>query len=91
MGYTLWLIGNQLELSPAHHIELDEHGNPNTNELNLSEKKVRLQILASKLVAKAELIAENAARGLYPTDAPCRHAIKFKSATRKVGRPSKAR
>ena len=91
LGYPLWLIGNQLELSAAHHIELDYEGNPNANELNLAEKKIRLQILASKLVAKAELIAENAARGLYPTDAACRYAIKFKSATRKVGRPSKAR
>jgi len=90
-GSPLWMIGNQLYLSPAHHIELDEDGHPSTNELNLSEKKVRLQILASKLVAKAELIAENAARGFYPTDTPCRHAIKFESATRKVGRPSKAR
>ena len=91
LGYPLWLIGNQLALSPAHHIELDDEGNPNANELNLAEKKIRLQILASKLVAKAELIAENAARGLYPTDAACRYAIKFESATRKVGRPSKAR
>jgi hypothetical protein len=90
-GYPLWLIGNQLELSPAHHIKLDDEGNPDPGELNLADKKIRLQILASKLVAKAELIAENAARGLYPTDAPCGHAIKFKSATRKVGRPSKAR
>jgi hypothetical protein len=90
-GYPLWLIGNRLELSPAHHIQLDDEGNPNTNEFNLAEKKIRLQILASKLVAKAELIAENAARGFYPTDTPCRYAIKFESATRKVGRPSKAR
>jgi hypothetical protein len=90
-GYHLWMIGNQLDLSPAHHIELDEDGHPSTNELNLSEKKVRLQILASKLVAKAELITENAARGFYPTDTPCRHAIKFESATRKVGRPSKTK
>ena len=91
LGYPLWLIGNQLDLSPAHHIKLDDEGNPNANELNLAEKKIRLQILASKLVAKAELIAENAARGLYPTDALNRYAIKFESATRKVGRPSKAR
>lgn len=90
-SYPLWMIGNQLDLSPAHHIELDDEGNPNPNELNLAEKKIRLQILASKLVAKAELIAENAARGLYPTDAPCRHAMKFESATRKVGRPSKTK
>ena len=89
--YPLWVIGNQLALSPAHHIELDDEGNPNGTEMNLAEKKIRLQILASKLVAKADLIAENAARGLYPTDAPCRYAIRFESVNRKVGRPSKAR
>ena len=88
-GSPLWLIGNRLALSPAHHIKLDDEGILDANELNLAEKKIRLQILASKLVAKAELIAENAARGLYPTDATCRYAIKFESLTRKVGRPSK--
>jgi len=91
LGMPLWLIGNQLVLSPAHHIELDDEANPKDNELNLAEKKVRLGILSSKLINKSELVAENAARGLYPTDAPCRYAMKFKSATRKVGRPSKAR
>ncbi|AWW50219.1 hypothetical protein POPA111323_09540 [Polynucleobacter paneuropaeus] len=90
-GYPLWLIGNQLALSPAHHIELDDEGNPIKDELSLSEKKVRLGILASKLINKAELIAENAARGLFPTDTPCRHAIKFESTTRKAGRPAKTK
>lgn len=85
----LWMIGNKLGLSPAHHIKLDNEGTPKGNELNLSEKKVRLGILASKLINKAELIAENAARGLYPTDTPCKYAIKFESNSRKVGRPRK--
>jgi hypothetical protein len=91
LGVPLWVIGNQLKLSPAHYIQLDQEGSPKANELNLAEKKVRLGILASKLINKAELIAENSARGQFPTDAPCRHAIKFESKTRKVGRPSKAR
>ena len=90
-GLQLWLIGNTLALSPAHVIKLDKKGNPLANESNLAEKKMRLQVLASKLIAKAELIAENAARGLYPTDAPCKYAMKFESKTRKVGRPSKAK
>ena len=90
-GILLWLIGNQLELSPAHRIELDAKDNPRSDESNLAEKTTRLQILASKLVAKAELIAENAARGLYPTNAACRHAIKFRSSTRKAGRPAKTK
>lgn len=91
MGLPLWDIGNRLKLSLAHHIQLNSHDQPSLHELNLSEKRVRLGILASKLIAKAALIAENAARGAYPTDAPCRHAMKHKSANRKVGRPSKTR
>lgn len=87
----LWMIGNQLGLSPAHHIELDSEGIPKRNESNLSEKKVRLGVLASKLINKAELIAENAARGLYPTDDPCKYALRFESNTRKAGRPSQSK
>lgn len=90
-GAPLWAIGNYLELSPAHLINCDENGKLSASELNLADKKIRLQILASKLVAKSELIAENAARGLYPTDAPCRYAIRFESATRRAGRPSKVK
>lgn len=91
MGLPLWKIGNKLKLSLAHHIKLNSKDQPSLNELNLSEKRIRLGILASKLIAKAELIAENAARGAYPTDAPCRHAMKDKSPNRKVGRPRKIR
>ena len=90
-GIPLWMIGNKLELSPAHVIQFNEDGNLSADELNVSDKKIRLQIMASKLIAKAELIAENAARGLYPTDAPCKYALKFISDTRKVGRPSKSK
>ncbi|KXW55378.1 hypothetical protein [Ferrovum sp. PN-J185] len=91
VGKPLWAIGNELGLSPAHAIQIDKNGKPISNELNLPEKKMRLQVLASKLIAKAELIAENAARGRFPTDAPCTFAIKFESKTRKVGRPSKVK
>ena len=67
----------------------DEDGNLLTEQINVPAMKIRLQIYASKLVTKAENIAENAARGLYPTDAPCKYALKFESSKRKVGRPSK--
>jgi hypothetical protein len=90
-GLPLWMIGNELELSPAHRIQCNQDGKLSANELNVSDKKIRLQIMASKLIAKAELIAENAARGLYPTDAPCKYALKFTSEKRKVGRPSKSK
>jgi len=88
-GAPLWVIGNNLVLSPANQIEFDEEGNISSYELNLADKKIRLQIYASKLIAKAELIAENAARGLYPTDAPCKYALKFESKARRAGRPGK--
>ena len=88
-GGPLWVIGNSLNLSPAHTIVMDVKNNAAPQEPNLSERKTRLGVLASKLIAKATLIAENAARGLYPTDTPCKYAIKFESATRKVGRPRK--
>ena len=90
-GAPLWAIANQLGLAPAYQIEIDKHGNPNQNDLNISEKKIRLQIMASKLIAKAELIAENAARGVYPSDTPCKHALKFSPVTRKPGRPRKSK
>lgn len=87
----LWLIGNKLNLSPAHSINLDKMGNLDLSDPNIADKKIRLQILASKLVAKAELISENAARGIYPSDSPCKYALKFTSQTRKAGRPSKSK
>ena len=90
-GTPLWMIGNQLNLSPAHKILLDKKKIPIPEELNASEKRIRLGVLASKLIAKAELIAENAARGLYPTDAPCKYALRLESNTRKAGRPSKSK
>jgi len=90
-GAPLWVIGNNLVLSPANHIKFDEDGNLSPDELNLADKKIRLQIFASKLIAKAEIIAENAARGLYPTDAPCKYALKLESKTRKAGRPRKSK
>lgn len=88
-GLPLWAIANKLDLAPAYQIEIDKRGNPNHNDLDLADKKVRLQIMASKLIAKAELIAENAARGIFPSDAPCKYALKFNAPTRKAGRPRK--
>lgn len=90
-GIPLWMIGNKLKLSAAHTMTLDSGGNPRSTELNTAEKKIRLQVLASKLITKAELIAENAARGLYPTDAPCKFALKHRLSTRKAGRPIKSK
>jgi hypothetical protein len=44
--------------------------------------------MASKLIHKAELIAENAARGRFPSDKSFPEAV-LVSNQRKVGRPKK--
>lgn len=75
----LWKIGYKLELSPSHCQNL-ERGT------DILESKVRLQILASKLIHKAELISENAARGIFPSDKPLKTGAS--RVARKVGRPT---
>lgn len=74
----LWEIGYTLGLSTMHCRDID-------NEENILDSKVRLQIMASKLIRKAENIAENAARGRFPTDKPLKAASN--RIARKVGRP----
>lgn len=77
-GTPLWKIAYQLELSASACIDIDQNK-------DVAEAKRYLQILASKLIHKAELIAENAARGVFPSDKPLKTGIP--RATRKVGRP----
>lgn len=78
----LWEIGYTLGLSTLHCRDID-------NQKNILDSKVRLQVMASKLIHKAENIAENAARGLFPTDKPLKAAPN--RVARKVGRPRKSR
>lgn len=81
-GAPLWKIGYSLRLSEASCQDFDSG-----TEVALS--KAYLQILASKLIHKAELIAENAARGRFPSDKAFPEAI-LVSNQRKVGRPKKS-
>jgi hypothetical protein len=80
-GMQLWEIGYQLGLSEASSRDID-HGK------DVATNKAYLQIMASKLIHKAELIAENAARGRFPSDKSFPGAM-LVSNLRKVGRPSK--
>ena len=80
-GVPLWKIGYQLKLSETSVIDID-------SGTDVSTAKTYLQILASKLIHKAELIAENAARGRFPSDKAFQEAI-LVSNQRKVGRPRK--
>lgn len=80
-GIPLWKIGYQLKLSESSIQDID-------SGTGVSNAKAYLQILASKLIHKAELIAENAARGRFPSDKPFPEAM-LVSNQRKVGRPKK--
>jgi hypothetical protein len=81
-GMPLWLIGHRLLLSDASSKNIAAGH-------EVAEAKRYLQILASKLIHKAELIAENAARGRFPSDKAFPEAM-LVSNQRKVGRPKKS-
>jgi hypothetical protein len=81
-GLPLWKIGNELRLIPAQSfIEKDT----DKIEINLADRKEILSIAASRLIKTAALVAENAARGLFPSDKPIKEAI-TEPYRRKAGR-----
>ena len=80
-GMPLWKIGYKFKLSVTAVLELE-------GGKDVASKKAYLQIMASKLIHKAELIAENAARGRFPSDKTFPEAM-LVSNQRKVGRPKK--
>jgi hypothetical protein len=77
----LWKIGYKFKLSVTAVSEIDIGK-------DVASNKAYLQIMASKLIHKAELIAENAARGRFPSDKAFTEAV-LVSSQRKVGRPRK--
>jgi len=84
-GLPLWKIGNQLRLIPAQSFiesEADE-----ILEDELGDRKELLSIAASRLIRCAALVAENAARGRFPSDKNFSEAITTPY-KRKAGRPT---
>lgn len=80
----LWKIGNQLRLIPAQSFLEAESNLINENELG--DRKELLSIAASRLIRCAALVAENAARGRFPSDKNFNEAITAPY-KRKAGRP----
>lgn len=81
-GLPLWAIGNSLMLNP------NQCFNPKFEALEkYSYNKELLSIAASRLIKTATLVAENAARGRFPSNKPFKEAMPFKNA-RKAGRPT---
>ena len=84
-GLPLWKIGNQLRLIPAQSFIESE-----TSEIlgdELANRKELLSIAASRLIRCAALVAENAARGRFPSDKNFSEAITTPY-KRKAGRPT---
>ena len=84
-GLPLWKIGNHLRLIPAQSFIESE-----SNEIledELGDRKELLSIAASRLIRCASLVAENAARGRFPSDKNFSEAITTPY-KRKAGRPT---
>jgi hypothetical protein len=82
-GLPLWQIGNKLELSLGNVID------ETSSELDLDElagRKKVLSIMARRLIKTASLVAENAARGRFPSDKPFAEAM-LSTYKRAPGRP----
>ena len=84
-GLPLWKIGNQLRLIPAQSFIESEAGEMLEDELAI--RKELLSIAASRLIRCAALVAENAARGRFPSDKNFSEAITTPY-KRKAGRPT---
>jgi hypothetical protein len=82
-GTPLWKIGNDLHLSPDNAI--DENDATLDQDVAADRKQV-LSIMAHRLVKTAALVAENAARGRFPSDEPFTEAI-LSPFKRAPGRP----
>ncbi|QWE18666.1 hypothetical protein [Polynucleobacter corsicus] len=81
----LWKIGNHLRLIPAQSFIESEAGD--ILEAELADRKELLSIAASRLIRCASLVAENAARGRFPSDKNFTEAITTPY-KRKAGRPT---
>ena len=46
-------------------------------DADLADDKNALKILTSRAISRGRMIAENAARGVFPSYAPCTHPVKF--------------
>jgi hypothetical protein len=70
---TLWQIGNKVGLSSTYRRWFD----PKTNRTDEEQADARnaLKILTSRALHRGHMIAENAARGIFPSYAKCEHAI----------------
>lgn len=70
---ALWRVGVRTGVSDTYSPELDYTAKTVPNEDTYD--RMMLSILTSRAFQRGKLIAENAARGIFPSYAPCPHAI----------------
>jgi hypothetical protein len=72
---ALWRVGAQAKVSETYSPVLD----PNMTEVSSADRFDRemLTIIASRALLRARMIAENAARGQFPTHEKCDAALEF--------------
>jgi hypothetical protein len=71
----LWRVGVRSKVSETYSSEIDEH--EEVLRSTDSYDRMMLTILTSRALNRAQMIAENAARGEFPSYKKCAHAVKF--------------
>ncbi|WP_298559364.1 hypothetical protein [uncultured Aliiroseovarius sp.] len=72
---ALWRVGARTKVSDTYSPELDYMSEVVPNEDQYD--RMMLTILTSRALQRGRLIAENAARGVFPSYAKCDHAVEF--------------
>jgi hypothetical protein len=68
--WELWRLGAKAELSQSYSKELDPNAPKKVRTDLEKDDRIIMSKITSRYLAKYEAIAENAARGLFPTDRP---------------------
>ena len=66
--WELWRLGAKAELSDSYSTVLDPNAPKKSKTLIEKDDRIIMSKITSRYLAKYEAIAENAARGLFPTD-----------------------
>ena len=73
--WDLWRIGAETKISPTYSKEIDARAMKKTRDTIAARQM--LTIMTSRALFNGLMIAENAARGIFPSNAKCPNALKF--------------
>lgn len=68
--WELWRLGSKAELSESYSSVLDPTAPKKIKSFIEKDDRIIMSKITSRYLSKYEAIAENAARGLFPTDRP---------------------